>query len=79
MNQRAFFVEAGEVGRVSQQHAHLDHVIEGGAACMQDGSAVLKCLPGLVLDGRSRERVRTRVDPNEAGDEEAAPGADTWP
>ena len=71
-------VQASEVRRVGQQHAYLDHVVQGGTTRSEDRPAVLQCLPGLLLNRRARERVRARVDADEARDEDVAPARMPW-
>lgn len=73
---RPLLVEAGEVGRVGEQHTDLDDVVETGARRPQDRLAVGERLPGLLLDGLSRHAPGARVDADGAGHEDERPRRD---
>jgi hypothetical protein len=47
-------IQASEIGRVSEQYADLDDILQAGAAGLENSLAVRQRLPGLCLDGVSR-------------------------
>ncbi len=74
---RVHLVHAVEIGRIDQQHAHLDDVVQAGTAGTENGLAVGQRLSCLSLDRLAGEAAAPRIDADDSREDQVGSGLDS--